>query len=214
MLARHVRRLTRRGRIAFLRLACTGGYASACRRSQRACRAGRGMSRPSDRKIELDPRWPGRRRRGLTKKSPYGVWGALVSRGRGDGQCQITVRSRAENGQERALRDHTACDEQRCRESSSSSAAREGKRNGEVEGAASAELALGPDSPAVRVHDAPGNVKAESKPSAIIFAHLPEALEYRLQHIHGYTLTGIEYRYTKFSLQRARPELSRRPRGR
>ena len=44
---------------------------------------------PDDRRIEFAPRWPGRRRRGLTKKSPYGVWGALMSRGRRDGQRQI-----------------------------------------------------------------------------------------------------------------------------
>ena len=54
-----------------------------------------------------------------------------------------------------------------------------------------AKLALGPDFSAMRFDDAPGNVKAEAQPPAIVFADLPEPLENTFQHRGGNTLSGI-----------------------
>ena len=43
-------------------------------------------------------------------------------------------------------------------------------------------VCVGPDAPAVRVDDAPGDVEADFQIAVIVFADLPEALEYGAEH--------------------------------
>jgi hypothetical protein len=46
-----------------------------------------------------------------------------------------------------------------------------------MKSAAGTESALDPDAPAVRFHDAPGHVQAETEAPAVVLTHLAETLD-------------------------------------
>src|SRR5687767_834625 len=64
-------------------------------------------------------------------------------------------------------------------------APRGGDRQREAHGAPRAELALGPDPAAVRVHDALADVEAQAEPAAILEGGLPESLEDQAELVLG-----------------------------
>src|SRR5687768_3188159 len=83
------------------------------------------------------------------------------------------------------------------RRASPSGAAPDAYGNREVEGAAHADLALRPDAAAVRVDDAPRDVQTEAESSVVVLADLPEAFEYRLEHVARYAGAGVDHRHAQ-----------------
>ena len=57
--------------------------------------------------------------------------------------------------------------------------------NGEVEAAAFAYRAINPDSSAMSIDDALGDVQPHAEPAPVVFSTLPETLEHRLGYFRG-----------------------------
>src|ERR1044071_6712029 len=88
-----------------------------------------------------------------------------------------------------------------------------GRGHGEEESAAFCGFAIGPDAAAVRFHDAPRDVEAQSETTPVVAADLPEPSEDCFQVLGRDSRPGVRDRDARLASTALRPDGDSRSRG-